>query len=75
MAADIREDIADTSDNYRFSAAVAGLAQLLRDNDQTSTLDYDTVLDLAQGARGEDEFGYRAEFIQLARTAQALSLN
>jgi len=75
MAADIREDIADTSDNYRFSAAVAGLAQLLRDNDQTSTLDYDTVLDLAQGARGEDEFGYRAEFIQLARAAQALSLN
>jgi Ca-activated chloride channel family protein len=75
MVEDIQEEISDTSDNYRFSAAVAGLAQLLRGSNQTSTLDYDTVLDLAQGARGEDEFGYRAEFIQLVRSAQALSLN
>ena len=75
MAVDITEDIANTSDNYRFSAAVAGLAQLLRRSDQSSSLDYDTVLTLAQSARGEDEFGYRSEFIQLVRSAQALTLN
>jgi Ca-activated chloride channel homolog len=75
LAEDISGDIANTSNNYRFSAAVAGLAQLLRGSDQAGSLDYDTVLDLAQGARGEDEFGYRSEFIQLVRSAQALSLN
>lgn len=73
MVADIEENIDSTSDNYRFSAAVAGLAQLLRGSDQTSMLDYDTVLNLAQGARGDDEFGYRSEFIQLVRNARALS--
>ncbi len=75
LAEDISEDITTTSDNYRFSAAVAGLAQLLRGSDQAGTLDYDTVLNLAQSAKGEDEFGYRSEFIQLVRSAQALSLN
>lgn len=75
MAEDITENIDNTSDNYRFSAAVAGLAQLLRNSDQNTSLDYDTVLSLAQSAKGEDEFGYRSEFIQLVRSAQALSLN
>lgn len=75
LVADIQENIDNTSENYRFSAAVAGLAHLLRGSDQTSILDYDTVLDLAQSARGDDEFGYRSEFIQLVRNAQALSLN
>ena len=31
---------------------------------------WDDVLSLAQSARGSDEFGWRAEFIQLARSAQ-----
>ncbi|MDC1436922.1 VWA domain-containing protein [Gammaproteobacteria bacterium] len=75
LASDISEDFTNTSDNYRFSAAVAGLAQLLRGSDQAGTLDYDTVINLAQSAKGEDEFGYRSEFIQLVRSAQALSLN
>ena len=75
LTEDISENIANTSNNYRFSAAVAGLAQLLRGSNQAGSLDYDTVLELAQGAKGEDEFGYRSEFIQLVRSAQALSLN
>ena len=29
-----------------------------------------SVIDLANGAKGEDEFGYRAEFVQLARLAK-----
>ena len=32
---------------------------------------YDAALALAQGARGEDSFGYRAEFVQLVRLAEA----
>ena len=32
---------------------------------------YDRVIELARTAKGEDEFGYRAEFINLARLARS----
>ena len=31
---------------------------------------WDQVIDLAQGAKGADEFGWRTEFVQLARAAK-----
>ena len=70
----LQQDINRSSDNYRFAAAVAGFGQLLRANPALHSFDYDDVLALAQGARGEDEFGYRSEFINLVKTTQALSL-
>jgi Ca-activated chloride channel family protein len=69
---DIVAELDSTSTEYRFSAAVAGFAQLLRDNDALSAFDYDDVLTLASSARGTDEFGYRSEFLNLVKTAQAL---
>ena len=55
----------------RFATAVAGYGQLLRGD---AYLDrgygWDDVISLAQSARGRDEFGWRAEFVQLARVAQ-----
>ena len=68
-------DLAATSATYRFSAAVAGFGQLLRDNHALGAFDYDDVLALAAGAREDDAFGYRAEFITRVKTAQALSGN
>ncbi len=53
-----------------FSTAVAGFAQLLRGGTHTGSLTYDDVIEEAQAARGEDRFGYRAEFIELARRAR-----
>jgi Ca-activated chloride channel family protein len=35
-------------------------------------MSYDDVLRIATAARGEDAFGYRAEFIQLVRAARGL---
>ena len=35
--------------------------------------DYDKVTELACGARGDDRFGYRAEFISLVDVAKSLS--
>ena len=63
------------SDDVRFSVAVAGFAQLLKGSKYTGSLSYDDVINTAQGAKGSDEFGYRAEFInlvRLAKTAQAM---
>ena len=38
----------------------------------TQGLDYEWVVDTANNARGEDEFGYRSEFVKLVRSADAL---
>ena len=61
-----------TSGNYRFAAAVAGFGQILRGGRYTGDFGYDGVLDLARGARGDDPFGYRGEFLQLAGLASSL---
>ena len=61
-----------TSENYRFAAAVAGFGQILRGGRYTSDFDYDGVLELARGARGDDPYGYRGEFLQLAGLASSL---
>lgn len=59
------------SDDTRFSIAVAGFGQLLRDNPAVRDFGYGDVIDLAARARGEDRFGYRTEFINLARNARS----
>jgi Ca-activated chloride channel family protein len=56
--------------DVEFSAAVAGFAQLLRGGRYTGSLSYDDVVRQALASRGEDPYGYRAEFVQLVRLAQ-----
>jgi Ca-activated chloride channel family protein len=58
------------SREVKFSTAIAGFAQLLRGATYTGELSYDDVIREAQGAKGEDEFGYRTELVQLVRKAQ-----
>ena len=57
--------------DVRFAAAVAAFGQLLRGGRYTGGYGYDDVAALAQGARGEDPFGYRAEFVSLVRLAES----
>jgi Ca-activated chloride channel family protein len=61
-----------TSDNYRFSAAVAEFGMLLRDSSFKGDASYTEVLALAKDAMGEDEAGYRMEFVHLVETAELL---
>ena len=65
-------DIASTSNNYRFSAAVAGFGQLLRGGEYVGSLDFQAVEQLAVNARGNDSSGYRGEFLNMLRTASVL---
>jgi Ca-activated chloride channel family protein len=65
--------IEKTSGNFRFSAAVAEFGLLLRDSEFRGSASWEQLLELAQGAREHDGEGYRSEFIQLAKTAKALS--
>ncbi|MFT5611411.1 MAG: Ca-activated chloride channel family protein [Arenicella sp.] len=53
-----------------FSIAVAGFAQLLSNSKYVGDLNYDKVIEVALANKGRDPFGYRSEFIQLARMAK-----
>lgn len=54
----------------RFAAAVAAFGQLLKGGRYTGEYSYDDVIKLALGAKGVDEYGHRAEFINLVRAAK-----
>ena len=64
--------INSTSNNFRFSAAVAGFGMLLRDSEYKGNITWDKITLLAKRARGEDELGYRGEFIRLVNSAKLL---
>nr|NQU91154.1 VWA domain-containing protein [Bacteroidota bacterium] len=70
----INKPINATSDNFRFSASVATFGMLLRGSEFIGSGSVDEVLDLAKGAKGNDEEGYRSEFIQLVKTVDDLGL-
>ena len=70
--AEIVRDLGEASGDYRFAAAVAGLGQILRGGKYTGDFSYPEVLTLARGARGDDPFGYRGEFLQLTNLASSL---
>ncbi len=61
------------SQAFRFSAAVASFGMLLRDSPHKGSATFASALALAEGALGQDEDGARREFLNLVRTASALS--
>ena len=67
------ESFSASSENLRFSAAVAGFGMLLRDSKFKNDLTYEDVLAIAKGAVGEDESGDRAEFVRLVKTIALLA--
>ena len=62
----------DDSDNYRWSAAVAGFGMLLRDSKYKGTTNVGLILDLARPAVGADRHGYRKEFLELVEKVRKL---
>jgi Ca-activated chloride channel family protein len=65
-------DYANASEDFKFAAAVAGFGMLLRDSPERGSLTYPALLELAEASKGSDRSGYRAEFIELVRKAEAL---
>lgn len=68
----LARNLAQTSDDFRFAAAVAAFGQILRGGDYTAEYHLAQVKELAKNARGKDEQGYRAEFVRLVELAQGL---
>lgn len=57
-----------SSEDFRWSAAVAAFGMILRDSEYANGFTTENVLTLAQGARGTDKEGYRQEFLNLVKT-------
>jgi Ca-activated chloride channel family protein len=70
---DLIEDIQETSQAFRFSAAVAELAEILRESPFAEEADFEALINLATGAV-IDADPTMLEFIEIVRIAQDLSL-
>ena len=64
----------DTSDDFRFAAAVAAWGMLLRDSDHCGDFTLADVARMARGALGADREGYRADFLNLIDAARSLDI-
>lgn len=65
---DKKSSLDKTSDNFRWSAAVATFGMLLRNSEFKGDANYDQCKKMAAGARGKDTEGYRAEMIRMIET-------
>jgi Ca-activated chloride channel family protein len=66
--------LSETSNNFRFSAAVAAFALILKDSDYKSSADCDMVLKLAEQSMGADPNWYRKDFLGMVKIARWLGL-
>jgi Ca-activated chloride channel family protein len=60
------------SEDFRFAAAVASFAMILRDSQFKGNANLAAIHELASAAKGPDPGGYRAEFIKLVEKARVL---
>ena len=68
----LQADVDALSDDMRFAASVAAFGQKLRGNAHLVEFSYDEIIRIASGARGDDRFGYRSEFVSLVRLAKSI---
>ena len=64
------ETIASPSTDFVFASAVAELGMVLRDSPHKGKSSLDSVIVRGERSKGADPFGYRAEFVSLAKMAR-----
>ena len=65
--------VAKTSDNFRFAAAVAQFGMVLRNSEFKQSSSYNNSWRLAKSAIGEDNEGYRSEFLKMIKNAESIA--
>ena len=65
---------AQATGDFKFAAAVAAFGMILRDSPHKGTATYDAVTELAEEGIGEDEGGYRREFLDLVLKAESIGV-
>ena len=66
-------ELIKSSDNFKFSAAVAAFGMLLRDSEFIMDFTYSDVALLAADATGIDREGYRKEFIRMVESMELMA--
>lgn len=69
-----QQELDSTSDNFRFSAAVAAFGMLLKNSQYKGSANFESVIKLANAAKGEDKHGYRSELIDLVKKASKIKV-
>ncbi len=69
---DEKKTVETASSNFKFAAAVAEFGLLLRVSRFRANASPERCLDLARQSRGEDQAGYRSEFISLVEKSKEL---
>ena len=62
------------STDLRFASAVAAFGMILRESEHCGDFRLSDVIELANGARGDDPQGYRGEFVRLVQATRDLGL-
>tara|TARA_B110000008_G_C16851562_1_gene516990 strand:- start:52 stop:1065 length:1014 start_codon:yes stop_codon:yes gene_type:complete len=70
---EIHTDFENSSNDFRFSSAVAAFGMLLRDSDYKGDISFKKIQEIANQAKGKDLYGYRSEFVKLVELAEILS--
>ena len=70
--ADEGRDFREASEDFKFAAAVASFGMILCDSPHKGKSTFATALLQAEEAKGTDPKGYRREFIELVRKAEAI---
>ena len=61
------------SDDYRFATAVAAYGMVLRNSEFKQGTNYRDVIKWTESAIGEDQLGYRKEFLQIVKSSKVLA--
>ncbi|MCW3169513.1 von Willebrand factor type A domain-containing protein [Chryseobacterium sp. 09-1422] len=69
------ENLSSASDDFKFASAVAWFGLVLRNSDLIKNKDLKEVEKLGKKGRGNDEEGYRAEFVRLVETYRSTLKN
>jgi Ca-activated chloride channel family protein len=67
-----QKEMAKTSIDFRWAAAVAGFGMLLRDAKDRGNISWASIVQLAEGAKGSDAEGYRTQMIEMVKRASRL---
>jgi len=62
-----------TTADFRFASAVAEFGMLLRDSQFKQQSTFDQAISIAKASKGDDQEGYRSEFVRLAESAKLLA--
>ncbi|MBP9837814.1 MAG: VWA domain-containing protein [Proteobacteria bacterium] len=68
----VKTNANEASDDFRFASAVAYFGSVLRESKFKGNYNIAQIIELAEKSKGSDPFGYKQEFINLAKNAASI---